>query len=82
MADDRTPRSAKLLLVGLLGYLALPFDLVPAFVPVVGQLDDAIVVVLVVLVLRRATRPDVVGAHWPGPPATLSVLLRAAGQSG
>ena len=82
MADDRTPRSAKLLLVGLLGYLALPFDLVPAFVPVVGQLDDAIVVVLVLRRLLRATRPDVVGEHWPGPPATLSVLLRAAGQSG
>jgi len=30
--------------------------------------------------LLRATGADVVGQHWPGPPATLSVLLRAAGQ--
>lgn len=41
LADDRIPRSRKLVLVALLAYLALPFDLVPDFIPVAGQLDDA-----------------------------------------
>jgi uncharacterized membrane protein YkvA (DUF1232 family) len=82
LADDRTPRSTKLLLLGLVGYLVMPLDLVPDFVPVAGQLDDAIAVVLVLRRLLRATGSDVVGEHWPGPPATLSVLLRAAGQPG
>jgi uncharacterized membrane protein YkvA (DUF1232 family) len=45
--DPRVPRRRKLLLLGLVGYLALPFDLVPDFIPVAGQLDDAIIVALV-----------------------------------
>ena len=51
-------------------------------VPVVGRLDDAIVVALVLRRVLRATGSDVVGEYWPGPPATLRVLLRAAGQLG
>ena len=60
----------------------MPYDLVPDFVPVVGRLDDAIVVALVLRRVLRATGSDVVGEYWPGPPATLRVLLRAAGQLG
>src|SRR6478752_6255079 len=44
--DGRVPRRRKLLLLALVGYLALPFDLVPDFIPVAGQLDDAIIVAL------------------------------------
>jgi len=79
LADDRVPRPAKLLLIALVGYLAMPLDLVPDFIPVAGQLDDAIVVALVLRRLLRATGPEILGEHWPGPAATLSVLLRAAG---
>jgi uncharacterized membrane protein YkvA (DUF1232 family) len=73
LRDSRVPRRRKLLLAGLVGYLALPFDLVPDFIPVAGQLDDA---VLVALVLRRVlrARPDLVEEHWPGPPRTLEWL--------
>jgi Protein of unknown function (DUF1232) len=42
--EPRVSRRRKLLLVALIGYLALPFDLVPDFIPVAGQLDDAIIV--------------------------------------
>lgn len=61
-----------------MAYLALPFDLVPDFVPVVGQLDDAIIVGLV---LRTILRGDagLVHEHCPGPPASLAVVLRLAG---
>ena len=45
--DPRVPRRRKLLLIALGAYLALPFDLVPDFIPVAGQLDDAIIVALV-----------------------------------
>lgn len=47
LGDDRVPRSRKLALVLLLGYLASPIDLIPHFIPIAGQLDDAILAVLV-----------------------------------
>jgi uncharacterized membrane protein YkvA (DUF1232 family) len=37
LADPRVPRRRKLLLLGLVGYLAVPFDLVPDFIPIAGQ---------------------------------------------
>src|SRR2546428_11922542 len=47
LRDPRVPMSRKLLVAGLIGYLAVPFDLVPDFIPVAGQLDDAIIAALV-----------------------------------
>jgi uncharacterized membrane protein YkvA (DUF1232 family) len=70
------------LLVGLIGYLAMPIDLVPDFIPVAGQLDDAILVALVLRSLLRATGPELAREHWPGPPASLDVLLRATSSAG
>jgi uncharacterized membrane protein YkvA (DUF1232 family) len=78
LADPRVPRRRKLLLVGLLGYLALPFDLVPDFIPIAGQLDDVIVVALVLRSFVRADGGALVHEHWPGPERTLGFVLRAA----
>lgn len=55
LLDDSTvPLPAKVALVLLVGYLALPLDLIPDFVPVVGQLDDALVVMLAIGLLILA----------------------------
>src|SRR3954449_2094166 len=40
--DQRISRARRLVLLGVLAYLAFPFDLVPDFLPVAGQLDDAV----------------------------------------
>jgi uncharacterized membrane protein YkvA (DUF1232 family) len=77
--DDRVPRRRKLLLLGLAGYLALPFDLVPDFIPVAGQLDDVIVAALVLRHLIRAGGEPLLRELWPGPEQSLAVLLRLAG---
>ena len=74
--DGRLPRRHRLLLLGLLGYLLLPFDLVPDFIPVAGVLDDAIVVALVLRVVLRAAGPDAIAEHWPGPESSLRAILR------
>jgi uncharacterized membrane protein YkvA (DUF1232 family) len=77
--DPRVPRRRKLLLLGLAGYLALPFDLVPDFIPVAGQLDDAIIVALVLRHFVRGGGEPLIRQLWPGPEASLNLLLRIAG---
>jgi uncharacterized membrane protein YkvA (DUF1232 family) len=76
--DPRVPRRRKLLLLGLVAYLAVPFDLVPDFIPVAGQLDDAIVVALVLRRFLRAGGEELVRELWPGPRRSLDLVLRLA----
>ena len=76
--DPRVPRRRKLLLVGLAGYLALPFDLVPDFIPVAGQLDDAIIVALVLRHFIRSGGEPLIRELWPGPEQSLALILRLA----
>jgi uncharacterized membrane protein YkvA (DUF1232 family) len=78
LADRRISRRRKLLVAALIGYLALPFDLVPDFIPVAGQLDDAILVALVLRVVLRGGGPEVLREHWPGPAASRDLILRLA----
>jgi uncharacterized membrane protein YkvA (DUF1232 family) len=76
LRDPRVPRRKKLLLVALAGYLALPFDFVPDFIPVAGQLDDVIIVALVLRSFLRSGGEPLIRAHWPGPESTLALVLR------
>lgn len=78
LGDQRVPRRMKFVLAAAVGYLALPFDLVPDFIPVAGQLDDAIVVGLALRAVVRDAGPEVVREHWPGPPNSLALVLRVA----
>jgi uncharacterized membrane protein YkvA (DUF1232 family) len=78
LRDPRVPRRKKALLVALAGYLALPFDLVPDFIPVAGQLDDVVIVALVLRSLLHGGGEPIVREHWPGPDASLGLVLRLA----
>jgi uncharacterized membrane protein YkvA (DUF1232 family) len=80
--DPRVPRRRKLLLIGLVGYLALPFDLVPDFIPVAGQLDDAVIVALVLRHFIRAGGEPMMRELWAGPEQSLALILRLARPSG
>jgi len=82
LQDGRVPRRRRLLLVGLVGYLAMPFDLVPDFIPVAGQLDDAILVAMALRIVLRGAGPTLVRELWPGPVGSLRLMLRLAGRGG
>jgi uncharacterized membrane protein YkvA (DUF1232 family) len=81
LQDPAVPRRHKLLLALLAGYLALPLDLVPDFIPVAGQLDDAIVVAVVLRTVLRRSGAPLLQRHWPGPEASLVLMLRLAGMA-
>ncbi len=71
------PRRAVLFLV--LAYLALPIDLVPDFLPGIGQLDDAVLLGLALRLVVHGGGSQIVREGWPGPEASLTLVLRAAG---
>jgi uncharacterized membrane protein YkvA (DUF1232 family) len=75
-ADPDLPRGVRVRLWLLLGYLALPVDLVPDVVPVLGWADDAVVVALTLRSVIRTAGVDAIRRHWPGSPDGLAALLR------
>lgn len=76
--DPRVLPHHKLLLRALIRYLELPLDLIPDFVPVIGRLDDALVVALAIRVALRSANADLIRQHWPGPDAPPNRILKRA----
>ena len=63
----------------LLVYLALPIDLVPDFIPVVGYADDAVVVAIALRSVARSAGVEAIDRHWPGTPEGLQAVKQLAG---
>lgn len=78
-ADASLPRGVRIRLWLLLGYLVLPVDLVPDFVPVLGFADDAIVVVIALRSVARRAGSNALDRHWPGTPDGLTAVRALAG---
>jgi uncharacterized membrane protein YkvA (DUF1232 family) len=78
--DPRVSRLDKLLLAGAAAYVVLPSDLIPDHLPVIGQLDDVLLVVLALHRLLERTDPEVLFEHWDGDPAMLEGLLAGVGR--
>jgi uncharacterized membrane protein YkvA (DUF1232 family) len=78
LRDPRVPRGAKVVLALVIPYLASPIDLIPDFIPVLGQLDDAFVVAFALRHVTRRAGPDVVSELWPGSERGLRVVLALA----
>jgi len=78
-ADGSLPRGVRVRLWLLLGYLLMPIDLVPDFIPVIGYADDAVVVALALRSVTRRAGPEALDRHWPGSPEGLAAVRRLAG---
>jgi uncharacterized membrane protein YkvA (DUF1232 family) len=79
--DPDVPRGVRVRLWLLLAYVAMPFDLVPDVVPVLGYADDAVLVVWVLRSVVRRAGDDAVARHWPGTADGLATVRRLVGGS-
>jgi uncharacterized membrane protein YkvA (DUF1232 family) len=77
--DGRVPPLRRLQLIVLGAYLVSPIDLIPDFIPGIGQLDDAAIAAVVLRGVVQSAGPEVVAEHWPGTGRSLNVVLRLAG---
>jgi uncharacterized membrane protein YkvA (DUF1232 family) len=66
LKDSRVPLAEKALVAGAIVYVISPIDLIPDFLPFIGQVDDVYVVALVLLRLVNRTDESVVRQHWSG----------------
>jgi uncharacterized membrane protein YkvA (DUF1232 family) len=78
-ADRSLPRGVRVRLWLLMVYLAVPIDLIPDFIPVLGYADDAIIVTAVLRGVVRRAGIDAVRAHWPGTDDGFAAVVRLAG---
>jgi len=77
-ADPRVPRKAKVAIVFAGLWVASPIDLIPEFLPVIGPLDDIVVVALALRYAGRQVPREVLLAAWPGEQRLLERLLGPA----
>lgn len=73
--DPRVPRRARIAIVIAGIWVASPIDLIPEFIPVIGPLDDIVVVALALRYAGRQVPREVLMAAWPGEPRLLERLL-------
>jgi uncharacterized membrane protein YkvA (DUF1232 family) len=73
--DPRVPRGSRVLVGLAIVWVVSPIDLLPEFLPVIGPLDDVIVVALVLRHLVRRAGPEVVREHWRGDTGMLERVL-------
>jgi Protein of unknown function (DUF1232) len=76
--DPRVPRRAKVAIVLAGLWLASPIDLLPEFLPVIGPLDDVVVVALALRYAARQVPRELLLDAWPGDPRLLERLLGPA----
>ena len=74
ITDKRVNAVDKLVVAGAIAYILLPVDIIPDFVPFLGEVDDVFLLILALQRLISNAGRSVVQAYWPGDPADLSAL--------
>ena len=77
--DGSLPTGVRVRVGLLMIYLALPIDLVPDFIPVLGYADDAILVIVVLRSVARRAGIETLRRHWPGTEDGFAALCRLTG---
>lgn len=77
--DPRVPRKNKVIFMAVGGYLFLPFDVIPDWIPGLGQLDDLVLIVLALDALVNRVPEEILREHWQGDEDILLMLRRILG---
>ena len=80
--DPRVPMGLRVALWLVLGYLVFPFDLIPDFFPLIGQVDDAILICLAIRSVARHVGAKTIQESWPGTKQGLSAFWSVVGSAG
>ena len=81
IGDRSAPLDVRLVLVGLLGWILSPIDLIPEFIPVLGPLDDVVVAVVALRYVRRRLGVDDLRRRWTGSADGFALVLRVIGSA-
>ena len=79
LRDSRVPRRRKLFALVAVGYVAVPIDVVPDFIPVVGSVDDILLVVAALHFLLQGAGEEVVLEHWDGDGDVVALIADVVG---
>ena len=77
--DERVPRRAKAVAGAAAAYVASPLDVVPSGIPVIGWLDDVVVVTAALRYLLNRTGYEVIHELWPGTDDGFALVLFLGG---
>lgn len=73
--DRRVPKLVRGGVIAIAAYLALPFDVVPDYIPILGQVDDVVMLTVGVRTLLRRVPEAVIAEHWSGEQRILEAVL-------
>ncbi|MDD4223867.1 MAG: DUF1232 domain-containing protein [Candidatus Cloacimonetes bacterium] len=74
--DKRVPTKRKLMLGGVIAYVMLPLDIIPDFIPILGSVDDLVLVVMGLNMLLNETDPKVLEDNWSGDGDVLELMQK------
>ena len=74
ITDGRVNSVDKLVVAGAIAYILLPVDIIPDFIPFLGEVDDVFLLIMALQRLIANAGRAVVQAYWPGDPAELSEM--------
>ena len=80
VAEDEVSGRTKLLLMLTIAYLVFPIDVVPDFIPILGHLDDALLLFWTLRSLLRQVPPERLAELWPGPVESLRAMEQVTGR--
>jgi uncharacterized membrane protein YkvA (DUF1232 family) len=74
--DKRVPKKQKLMAGGIIAYVIMPIDIIPDFIPLIGQVDDLVLVVMGLNMILNEIDPKVLADNWSGEGEVLDQLKK------